>query len=318
MTTTSASTTTPSGSRPKSAHASNVHTRGRACTPRRRAGRKQRILARYTDPEGRAREVIARRGAAESTLVIDRLVVGRGDLRLVAHLALDEPSENALLVCEYYVPSAAAGCRCRALTPEDAHAVPFTDQLERDAGAAQAASHAPLADRSGSVYSLERLPSEMSIGELRWCRRSPGQCAPGEPVSLREVIAALESYEPVCAHTAGVIAAQERSGAVSVATLRSELVRVHASPIVLNRRLREAVAELVGRGELSMSEIAIRCGRVKHDRRGNESGETSWLARRLGILPEGGHSRPTPWIHSDVLALIARDGLGLSPREVEM
>jgi hypothetical protein len=67
-----------------------------------------------------------------------------------------------------------------------------------------------------------------------------------------------------------------------------------------------------------MSEIAIRCGRVKRDSRGNESGETSWLARRLGMLPEGGHETPTPWVHSDVLALIARRGLGISPREVEL
>jgi hypothetical protein len=67
-----------------------------------------------------------------------------------------------------------------------------------------------------------------------------------------------------------------------------------------------------------MSEIAIRCGRIKRDGRGNESGETSWLARRLGLLPEGGHDAPTPWIHSEVLALIARDGIGVSPREVEL
>jgi len=67
-----------------------------------------------------------------------------------------------------------------------------------------------------------------------------------------------------------------------------------------------------------MSEIAIRCGRVKRDRQGNESGETSWLARRLGLLPEGGQRIPTPWVHSDVLGLIARRGLGLSPREVEL
>jgi hypothetical protein len=67
-----------------------------------------------------------------------------------------------------------------------------------------------------------------------------------------------------------------------------------------------------------MSEIAIRCGRVKHDSRGNESGETSWLARRLGLLPEGGQSTPTPWIHSEVLGLIARQGLGMAPREVEL
>jgi hypothetical protein len=100
--------------------------------------------------------------------------------------------------------------------------------------------------------------------------------------------------------------------------LRAELVRVQNSPIVLNRGLREAVLAKVEREQLSMSEIAIRCGRVKHDRRGTESGETSWLARRLGLLPEAGHGAPTPWIHSDVLALIARDGLGISPREAEV
>ncbi len=90
------------------------------------------------------------------------------------------------------------------------------------------------------------------------------------------------------------------------------------SPIVLNRALREAVLERVERGDLSMSEIAIRCGRVKHDAHGNMSGETSWLGRRLGLLPEGGKSSPTPWIHTDVLALIARRGLGVPPREVEL
>jgi hypothetical protein len=67
-----------------------------------------------------------------------------------------------------------------------------------------------------------------------------------------------------------------------------------------------------------MSEIAIRCGRFKRDRSGRRSGETSWLARRIGQMPEGGQARPTPWIHSDTLALIARDGLGLSPHEVEL
>ena len=51
-----------------------------------------------------------------------------------------------------------------------------------------------------------------------------------------------------------------------------------------------------------MSEIATRCGRVKRDSRGNESGETSWLARRLGILPREVRTRrrhgftPTFWL----------------------
>jgi len=69
---------------------------------------------------------------------------------------------------------------------------------------------------------------------------------------------------------------------------------------------------------MSMSEIAARCGKVKQDSKGKSSGETSWLARRLGLAPESGKNTPTPWIHTDVLALIARCGLGVSPREVEL
>jgi hypothetical protein len=82
--------------------------------------------------------------------------------------------------------------------------------------------------------------------------------------------------------------------------------------------LREAVTERVTRSELTMSEIAMRCGRVKRDQRGNVAGETSWLGRRIGLVPESGESAPRPWVHSDVLALIARDGLGTDPHEVEV
>jgi hypothetical protein len=70
--------------------------------------------------------------------------------------------------------------------------------------------------------------------------------------------------------------------------------------------------------ELSMCEIAMRCRRLKHDHRGRESGETSWLARRIGVLPESGASAPTPWVHTDVLGFIGRDGLGVAPSEVEV
>jgi hypothetical protein len=55
-----------------------------------------------------------------------------------------------------------------------------------------------------------------------------------------------------------------------------------------------------------MSEIARRCGRTKRDARGNISGETSWLARRIGLLPEAGRERRWSWTHTNVLALIAR------------
>jgi hypothetical protein len=159
----------------------------------------------------------------------------------------------------------------------------------------------------------------MSIPELRW-RSHPPSGAEGEPhlVSVREVVGALESYEPVRTLTSTALAHHNRSGEVSTTVVRAELERLLNSPIVLNRRLRTIALATIEREGLSISELAIRCGRVKRDRRGNESGETSWLSRRLGILPEAGRQAPTPWIHTDVLALIARGGLGISPREVEL
>jgi hypothetical protein len=139
----------------------------------------------------------------------------------------------------------------------------------------------------------------------------------GATVSLRDVVGDLQDYQPACATTALALRRHERD-AVSTTALAVELARVQRSAIVLNRRLRQAVLEALEGQELSMSEIAMRCGRIKRDARGNPSGETSWLARRIGLLAEGGQRVPTPWIHSDVLGLIARRGLGVSPREVEL
>jgi hypothetical protein len=309
--------------------------------PRRNCARRTRgvsdppVLGRYTDRRGRPREVIARDGAAGSILVIDRELVTHGDARLVAHLAADEPAENAQLLCRRYLQDVVAGAgRCRLLTEEDLEIAPFADHAARDCGVPVAGARAPVAaygvpvgaclvagiDRHGGSYALQAVHTHMSIPELRWCRCSDvvASAPSGEPLSVREAIAALDSYEPVRSLTATAIAAVADGGHVSTAVLRAELARVHASPIVLNRGLREAVLRAVEREQLSMSEIAIRCGRTKSDRRGNEAGETSWLARRVGLLPEGGHNQPTPWIHSDVLALIARRGLGISPREVEL
>ena len=137
-------------------------------------------------------------------------------------------------------------------------------------------------------------------------------------LSTREVIALLESYEPVRTLTRAVVKANRQEPDISVSVLRGEVKRICASRIILNRRLRETVLKVAQSEGLSLSEIAMRCGRVKYDSRGNVSGETSWLSRRLGLAPEGGETSPTPWVHSDVLALIARRGLGISPREVEL
>jgi hypothetical protein len=206
---------------------------------------------------------------------------------------------------------------------DDLHMAPFADAPDDQLAADEAQDASGCADwpvdAAARQYSIVRLESHMSIPQLRWCRESAGAVdSRREPLSIREVIAALEAYEPVRSLSARAIRRHRDDDAVSVAVLRAELTRVNESPIVLNRALREAVLAVVDNGELSMSEIATRCDRVKRDRAGNESGETSWLARRVGLLPEGGRDRPTSWIHIDVLALIARDGLGLSPREVEL
>ncbi len=118
--------------------------------------------------------------------------------------------------------------------------------------------------------------------------------------------------------TADILATHRGYRSVSTGVLRAELDRLYESSTVLNRGLREAVLSAVNGSGLSMSEIAKRCRRFKRDTRGTMSGDTSWLSRRVGLLPEGGKAAPTPWVSGDVLALIARDGLGVSPREVEL
>jgi hypothetical protein len=263
-------------------------------------------------------------GAAGSLLVVDRQAITHGDRRLLAHLAPDEPPGNARLVTRCYLEQARTSrLGCRLLTGEDLTAVPFAED-DRDLPGGGLAGSSILSgdastrfDRSGRRYRLERLSTGMSVPELRWCRGQPATVDLPEPVSLREVVGALQAYEPICAQTEDVVRLGRLDDSVSTAMLRAELVRVRESPIVLNRGLREAVLAAVEPSGLSLSEIAMRCGRVKRDASGNVSGETSWLARRLGMMPEGGRVEATPWVHSDVLALIARDGLGISPREVE-
>ncbi len=284
------------------------------------AGGERRVLGRYVDWQGGRREVLARGGAAGSILVIDRDVHSRRDARLVAHLASDEPAGNAALVCSHYI-EAVQGARynCRPVTATDLRTAPFADADEVQLADLEHLSDPDPIDGCGRIYRLEGIETGLSIPELRWRRARGSRCAKHtEVVSLREAVGCLESYEPLRALTVRAVAFHRRDTTLSTATLRSELSRVQNSPIILNRRLREAVLRRVEGEHLSMSEIAIRCGRVKRDGRGNESGETSWLARRLGLLPEAGHEATTPWIHSDVLALIARRGLGISPREVEV
>jgi hypothetical protein len=287
----------------------------------RRAPHAGERLGSYTDGQGNKREIVCCPGAKGSTLVIDCLAGAGGDARLIAHLFADEPAENVRIVSALYLADE-RGRRCRPLKREDFHAVPPALGETQPAIASEPTGGAygsEVLDRHGRTYRLATAQVHISIPELRWFRQPPhGEYGCAELLTVRGAIGSLESYEPVRTLTARALAAHHGDPNLSVTALRAELERIAASRVVLNRRLREAVLAAVQRDGMTMSEIATRCGRAKRDARGKESGETSWLGRRIGVLAECGKSAPTPWVHSDVLALIARSGLGVAPRDVEV
>lgn len=281
----------------------------------RRCNSSRDVLGRYTGREGRPREIVLRAGAGDSALVIDRDALTLGDRRLVAHVAADEPTENARLVCGQYLADPRRP-RCRKVTPVDLLAIPCFGEEDHSS---EVPDSNPLVDKHGRSYHLEAGPGSKAIHEMRWQQYPPeGRAGPPRPRTIRDVIGALESYEPARTLTRDAVRCHRHDPKVSVSALRSELERFYASRFVLNRGLREAALAIAQADGLSMSEIARRCGRVKYDSRGNVSGDSSWLSRRLGLSPEGGETSPTPWCDSDVLALIAREGLGVSPNEVEL
>ncbi|MGA2163799.1 MAG: hypothetical protein ABSH36_04950 [Solirubrobacteraceae bacterium] len=274
------------------------------------------VLGRYPDSRGRPHEIVVRAGAGGSVLVIDRDAVTFGDRRLVAHLAPDEPAENARVVCDQYLADARRGCR--PVTSADLETIP-DPECDQGHDQAEAPHRNLLVDRHGHSYHLEPVRTRMLIPEMRWQQYPPERRAgPPRVLTVRDVIAALESYEPVRTLTRQMVVRHRHDARVSVSVLRGEIQRFCVSRFVLNRGLREAALATAKADGLSMSEIAMRCGRVKRDSRGNACGDTSWLSRRLGLTPEGGENSPTPWVDSDVLALIARQGLSISPREVEL
>jgi hypothetical protein len=268
----------------------------------------------YADSAGRPRELVVRPGAHGSLLVLDRDPITLCDQRLVAHLAADEPAENATLICRMYLGERRSRT-CRPLAPEDLLRAPLPSfQAQEPPGGSGRAVDRPL-ERDGFEYRILLQPGERgAASQLRWCARSSAGGAPWGALTLREVLAALEAYEPARSRTRQAIA---QHGACA-ATLRRELTRLQQSALVLNRGLREALLGQLRHTGASMGEIALRCGMVKRDRRGTPVGDTTWLARRVGLMPEGGARKPARWVHSDTLALIARRGLGLSPHEVEL
>jgi hypothetical protein len=287
-----------------------------AVTARRPHTPHVRRLGTYDVPGGGPRrEIVSLLRPDASVLVVDRLSETLIDAKLVAALAPDEPSENARIVCEMYLADETRG-RCRLLGIEDWDANSETPVDSPDALAPL--QQEPVADSAGRLYRIRAFAPRDCSAELCWTGWTPPNDDRFDVLTLREVVAGVAAYEPARTITAVALSAHRDDELVSTRRLASELERVTCSSIVLNRGLREAVQRKVLSNELTMSEIAFRCGRTKRDRRGNLSGETSWLARRIGALPEGGEAEPTQWVHIDTLALIARDGLGLNPNEVEL
>ena len=278
---------------------------------RRASGRVPRAaLARYNTPDGTRREVITRHGAGDSTLVIDRETRTRGDPRLVAALFPGEPPGNAALVCRLYLADP-AGRHCRPLNRQDLLVAVAPPSGPRQEPSPERLTQ--LKDRAGNCYRIETLVTEDGHEDPSWIKTAPGASQDSiARATLRQVIGAMEDYSPALAMTGRVVASDPRAAA-----LERELESLRDSPVVLNRRLRERLLAAVDRGEVTMSEVAMRCGHVKRDRNGNECGEKSWLARRVGLMPEAQESAPSPWIHSRVLGEIAR-ALGLNPGEVEL
>ncbi|MHB8492028.1 MAG: hypothetical protein ACYDA6_07450 [Solirubrobacteraceae bacterium] len=279
--------------------------------------RSSRCLGAYHQgPGDTLREVAALRGAQHSTLVIDRIAITHDDARLVAHLAADEPDANAAIVCELYLADETRG-QCRALCAEDLRRSPGTPTEMM--GASEADWRSTLRGAHGVTYAIRVVRCD-GAGELRWVRSRPSfdGAREVEPLTLREVIGALQDYEPARSITTVALAAHACEASVCCTRLAGELRRLATSTLVLNRGLREAVQRALVADGLSLNAIAMRCGRIKRDARGGIAGETSWLRRRIGEMPDGGKREPGSWVHSDVLALIAREGLGLSPLEVEV
>jgi hypothetical protein len=280
------------------------------------SARRTRSLDSYValDSE-QAREVVSLPRPDGSTLIVDYQLGTLSDGLLIAHLSPDEPPENARIVSDLYLADDTKG-RCRAVTPEDFDLTRHATPPSPSPTASDVAPATPLRDSDGRIYRICALRSSTKAPELRWTRSPHSGNTDFDVVTFRDVVGGLQAYEPARALTTQALTHGGKN--LSTRRLREEYERLAGSAIVLNRGLREAVQGELRRGQLSMSEIALRCGRVKRDGRGNISGETSWLARRIGQMPEGGDDHLCPWVHTDVLALIARDGLGVSPHEVEL
>src|SRR5271165_4572282 len=197
-------------------------------------------LGHYTELDTtELREIVSVPGAEGSTLVIDRLACTHADARLVAHLAADEPTENARIVTDMYLADETRG-RCRPVTAQDLKLSPLA--ASRPTAEQPSASQASLLDAEGHSHRIREVATGDALPALRWTRsRHPGCDQDFDVLTLRDVIARLEDYEPARTLTGEALALHRENPRVSTCQLQCEFDRVTASPIVLNRGLREVV-----------------------------------------------------------------------------
>jgi hypothetical protein len=160
-------------------------------------------------------------------LVVDRLTATHDDALLVAHLAADEPAQNAQLVACLYLNDERSRC-CRRLNTRDLQTAPTAGQTPAIDGHpdGRAPAVTELLDERGHVFQLEPAETRMSIPELRWWQKTHEAYNPPQAVSVREVIGTLESYEPVRDVTAQALAMHACGPRVSMAVLRAGLAVV--------------------------------------------------------------------------------------------
>ncbi len=189
----------PIAQRPDSRRGAHIRPFSRSAMPARRSEGivLGRPLVGYLDAGGRTRELLALPGHAGSVLVLDRDAATLCDRRLVAHLSADEPCENTEIVCRHYLEDV-DGRWCRRVRREDLEIAPIAERESQVRATGPRASEECVVDRDGNVYRLGASAGEKSAAQLRWHRGSAGaKNDEWEQVALRDVVAALESYEPM-------------------------------------------------------------------------------------------------------------------------
>ncbi|MHB8492637.1 MAG: hypothetical protein ACYDA6_10565 [Solirubrobacteraceae bacterium] len=260
------------------------------------ANRVLKTLGAYRDPQGTRRTLLMVRSGKGSTLVIDRRDGPDSDMRLVGHLASDESIDAAHTLAKLYRDDPTHG-RCRALQLEDLYTTPYERPQPID-------TDAELADAGGKRYRLAKVSDRgNSADAAAWSWVTIGPHGRYAPVTLRDVIGAVEEYDPARRMTVALLARDEPG----TSKLRDELRRLDHGNRVLVRGLRERAVAAVERGDVTWTTLAQRVQSTTSAR-----AETTYVQRRLGLRPEQPGGLCARWMNHDTFMRFAA-ALGVDP-----